>query len=453
MWGSSRINDFLARRPALGRLLANCSWLISERLVLLAAGFLVNIWFVRYLGPDRYGTFAYALSFAALFSALASAGMDTVVVRELTRSPGEDGAILGTALGIRIIAAMVAWTLASVAIFLARGDALARLLVIALAGQSIFTASGVFELWFQAKIAARGVVLVRTTVTLAFQAARCVLIAAHASLPAFAVLVLISAGLSVGGIAWLYVRSRAPGARLEFDRMRARAMMRDSWPLVIVSLSIVVYMKIDQVMLAAMSGDHENGIYATAVALSELWYFLPMSVAATVFPVIVKSRDRLAPDGFVLRMQAFYDGMALLSYSVALPVVVLATPIIVKMYGAPYAAAAGVLRVHVLSFVFVSLGVARGRYLVTENLTRFSMFATLLGATMNVALNVVLIPSFGATGAAWSTLLSYATANHLSSFVHPLVRRQGVLANRALVVFFRPSALRETLKPRSQLAQ
>src|SRR5207248_10295927 len=138
-----------------------------------------------------------------------------------------------------------------------------------------------------ARSAGRGVAVSRPVVFVAAALVRCLLIFADTSLVAFAVLLVSTNILTTVVTYWLYRRARTNRERLSFDLARARALLADGWPLLIASFSIVVYMKIDQVMLTAMSGDRENGIYAVAVNLSELWYFLPTAVAATVFPLIV----------------------------------------------------------------------------------------------------------------------------------------------------------------------
>jgi O-antigen/teichoic acid export membrane protein len=437
---ADRVRRALGRRPLFRRLAGNVGWLLAERAVLLATGFLVNIAFVRHLGPTQYGLYSYALSFAALFTTLAALGMDGIVVRELTRSPEHTGSILGTALWLRIGAAVGAWGAAIAGIWWMRPDAASHTLVWVLGANGLFMALTVFELWFQSRISARGPVLARSGVALLSQAARLVLIVAGAPLVAFATLFVGGTAATAAALYWLYARGGVP-SRVRFDGSRARTLLRDSWPQIVASLSVVVYMRIDQVMLGAMAGDHETGIYAVAAALSELWYFLPVAIASTVLPVIVTARDTLDGPSFDAKMQTFYDAMLALGYGVAVPVFLLAGLIIGILYGPAYAASAQVLRIHVLSFVFVCIGSARGRFLVAENLMRFSMLATAIGAAANVGLNLWLIPRWGAVGAAWATLLSYAAANYLSGFLDRRVRRQTWLLTRSLAVPLRPRAL------------
>lgn len=436
-----RIRRRFERSPALAKVAGNVGWLVSERVAVLVAGFAVNVWLVRHLGPARYGLYGYALNFATVFGFVASLGLDPIIVREVARAPQEDGRILGTALVLRTAAASVAWVGCVVAVFVARSDTLTRAMVAVIAVGAVALAAGVFELWFQARIAARDLVVARTAIFLSGCAARCALIFFDLPLAAFAVLLMLTSVATVAASYLLYRTHRAAGARLSWDAGRARSLAADAWPLMIASASVIVYMKIDQVMLASMAGDAENGIYAVAAALSEVWYFLPGAIAATVFPLVVKAYDTLRATDFDERMQLFYDGMAALGYAVALPIAVLAAPVVRLLYGDPFARSAEVLSVHVVSFLFVTLGVARSRFVLAENLTRFAMVTGVTAAGLNVALNLVLIPRHGALGAAWSTLLSYATANYLTGFLHARVRRHAWLMTRSLVVPFRPGGL------------
>jgi O-antigen/teichoic acid export membrane protein len=176
-------------------------------------------------------------------------------------------------------------------------------------------------------------------------------------------------------------------------------------------------MKIDQVMLGEMVGDSAVGIYATAVKISELWYFIPSAIAGSVFPKIVSSRENASEEVYRERMQAFYDAVALLSYLVIIPVTLSAEPLIKLIFGAEYAESASILQVHIWAFLFVALGTAQGKWLVTENFTKFSMLTAILGAFFNVSLNAFVIPTYAGLGAAWATLLAQAIANYFSLFL------------------------------------
>ncbi len=283
-------------------------------------------------------------------------------------------------------------------------------------------------------------VIARTAVALLYALVRFLLVAGQAPLLAFGVAFALNAALTLAASYALY---RLPGSRgkLSFTWRRARALLADSWPLIVTGAAITVYMRLDQVMLGTMAGDQATGIYATAAALSELSYMLPIAISTSVLPLLVRAQASGDPRGVSRTMQLLYDGMAASSYLVAAVVTVAARPALTLVLGPAYRPSADVLVVHVWTLLFVSLGMARSRFLVAENHTRFSIAAALLGGAVNVVLNLALIPRWGAMGAAWATLLAQVSASYASGVLDQRVRGSFLQATLALLVPFRWSAL------------
>jgi O-antigen/teichoic acid export membrane protein len=433
-WLPARLRAAAAARPLVARLLENASWLAGERVAVLALAFFFNAWFVRALGPEEYGRYSWAVSFAALFGALATLGMDSLVVRSLARAPGDAGEILGTAGVLRLAAGALAWAATGIVALAFRDDGPSRALVVIVGASSLFLGAGVFELWFQARLAARGTSLGRVGVAVLVQLGRGALILLAAPTWAFGLLYTASHALTSAVACFLFLRSRGPTDRLRASAARARELARDTVPLAFSAVCIAVYMKVDQVMLVAMVGDRENGLYAPAAMLSEVLYFLPVAIGASAFPIIVRARDELSPGELRQRLQQFYDAMAALGYAVAIPMAILAGPIVHLLFGPAYAETAGVLRAHVASFLFTTLGIARGRFLVADGRTWFAFASTALGAAANVLLNLLLIPRHGAMGAAWATVAAYLVANHLSSYLWRPVWPQAALITRSILL-------------------
>lgn len=437
-WLPARLGRSLAARPVLQALAANASWLVGERLAQVAVGVVVSALVVRYLGPAENGRLNFALSLVFLFSPLATLGMDQIIVRELARHPEREGEILGTALRLRAAGGIAAWALAALVAVITRPDPAARWMVAISGASSLFLAVGVYELWFHARIDARRLVMARTAASLATQGLRLGLVLAAAGAVAFSVAAPFQAVLVFAATARLFAR-QAPGAALRgWDGALAREMVRDSAPMLASAVAVAVYMKIDQVMLVAMRGDAENGIYAPASNLSEFGSFVPAAIATSAFPLIVKALDTLPAREADARLQRFYDAMVACGYLVAVPVALAAGPLVQVLYGPAYARTAPVLQAHVASLVFIAVGLARGRFLVARNHVWFICGAAVLGAAVNVLLNLLLIPRHGAMGAAWATVGAYAAANYLSGWLWRPTWRQTALLTRSLLLPVRP---------------
>jgi PST family polysaccharide transporter len=203
---------------------------------------------------------------------------------------------------------------------------------------------------------------------------------------------------------------------------RARALLRESWPLLFASIAVLINMRIDQVMLGEMAGDQiasdrAVGLYTAAVRLSEIWYFVPTVLAASAFPALiaVHGKDAAAE---AWQWRRLYTLMLWLAIAAGAGTIVLAGPVINLLFGADYAEAAPILIVHIWSGVAVCVGTVWSKWILLEGRLRLTLYVQLLSAVLNIGFNLWLIPQMGALGAAIATLLSSTLSVVVSVFMH-----------------------------------
>ena len=404
------LRNRLESRPNLLRALKNFAWLFSDKIVRMGIGLLVGVWVARYLGPEQFGLLNYAVALVALFGAVASMGLNGIVVRDLVNQPDTANETLGSSLVLQIVGGLIAFGLAVLAISLLRpDDALAKLIVAILGYALVFKASDVVRYWFEAQVQSRYVVWVENGIFLILAAIKVGMILSHAPLLAFVWASFAEALLVALGLFALVARR---GGQFHAWRVRARrvkTLLADSWPLILSGLAVMVYMRIDQIMLGQMLGDEAVGVYTAAVRISEVWYFVPTAIIASAIPAIIAAR-KAAPDKYQSQMQKLYELMTLLALAVALPMSILSDEVINLLFGNGYAGAGSVLAIHIWAAVFVFLGLASSQWLIQEGRQHVILQRTLLGAFINVLLNLWLIPTHGVVGAAWATTISYAIA-------------------------------------------
>jgi PST family polysaccharide transporter len=205
-------------------------------------------------------------------------------------------------------------------------------------------------------------------------------------------------------------RRVAPRVRFKIPQLSTLAyLFGQGWPLLLSSISVILYMKMDQIMLKFMCGDLETGIYLAAVRLSELWNFIPVVICSSIYPSILKARETDSVK-YARRTQLLCDGLYHLSLASAVFITLFAAPIVKTLFGSAYLASIPVLQVHIWSTIAVFLGIASGQWLVAEGLQFISLIRTALGLLVNLMLNLVLIPNYGALGAALATTVSYFVA-------------------------------------------
>jgi PST family polysaccharide transporter len=413
-------------------MLTNTGWLFGDRALRMGMGLVVGLWVARYLGPEQFGLLNYAQAFVALFTALATLGLDRIVVRDLVQHPEKKGEILGTTLALRLAGALAAILVQGLTVYFIQPDNLLLHLLVAILGSAmVFQAFDSVDLWFQSQVQSRHTVIAKNAAFLLMGGVRVALILARQPLVAFAVAILGEAALGAFFLLLRYRHQRGDPGAWRVSGAWAKTLLRDGWPLILSGLAVMIYMRIDQIMLGQMGGNAAVGIYSAAVRISEVWYFIPIAITSSVAPSIIASRQ-LGEALYYGRIQKLMRLMVLLSVGIALPMTFLGPLLVVRLYGTAFAASGPILALHIWTAVFVFLGLAQGPWLVAEGLMKVSLNRTLAGGVVNVLLNLYLIPRFGGMGAAWATLAAQATSTLLVNAVDPRTRRIFWMELRAL---------------------
>lgn len=416
------IHRRIAHRPNLVKIVDNIGWLFIDKILRMGVGLFVGVWVARYLGPEQFGLLNFAMAFTGLFAAIAALGLEGIVVRDIVRDSESVCVTLGTAGVLQLVGGLVSFMLILGGIaYLRPEDALARSIVAILGSMMLLKSGDIAVFWFESQVQSKYTVWVQNSVFLIFAAVKVALIMLQAPLMAF-VWAMLADALVVALVLVTVMGRRGPSlSRLQLSADRAKSLLKDSWPLILSSIAITMYMKIDQIMLGQMIGDEAVGIYGAAVRVSEVWYFIPMAIVASVFPAILEAKKRSLTE-YYARLQKLYDLMVLISVAVALPMTFLSGPIIGLLFGEAYSGAGTLLAIHIWASVFVFLGVASGKYFLAENWQILSFQRTALGAIVNVALNFLLIPKYSTVGASIATVLSQAIAAWLFDAIQPITR-------------------------------
>ena len=413
-WLPPLLRKRLVGRHKLQALLSNSGWLLFDKVVRMIFGLTVGALVARYLGPSGFGELNYSIAFVALFTAIAGLGLDNVVVRDLVRKPDYRTKLLGSAFTLKLIGAFTALILAETIIFLLRpADGVTHWLVGILAAGSIFQAFDVIDFLFQSTIQSKFTVIARVIAFVVFAFVRLFLIFAHSGLIAFAMATSGELVFAAAGLFFAYRRVFKMSSFGWGEPKVMRELLSESWPFMLSTLAIMIYMRIDQIMLASMSGEASVGLYSAALRLSEIWYFIPMAIVSTVAPSLTAMRSQSTVE-YYARTQRLYTLFARIAYLIAIVMSFLSTPLIILVFGTHYAGAGPILSVHIWAAVFVFLGVATGPWVVNEGLGQLQFYRTILGAIANILINLVLIPKFGGIGAAIATLISQAVAVYFS---------------------------------------
>jgi O-antigen/teichoic acid export membrane protein len=420
-------------RHYLQNVISNTGWQFADNILRMSVGLVVGIWIARYLGPKNFGLLNYAIAFVSLFAPLATLGLDDIVVRDLVHDPTPKNEIIGTAFILKLTGSIAAVLTAVLLVFALRPtDTMSHWLVGILSVSFLFQVFNIVECWFNSQVNAKTIILAKSVSFIICSLTRIFLIVTEASLLAFALISVIEVVISSIGLVVAYKLKGSLFSNLRFTSARAKILIKDSWPLLFSIISIVVYQRIDQVMLQEMVGSTEVGIYSVAVRMSEVWAFIPSVIYWSVYPSILEARQT-SDDLFYERLQKYYNLMALLSYAIAIPVTLIAQWLVPTLFGEAYSRAGLMLIILIWANMFTGLEIARTAFLNAMNLNRIYLAAIFAGGVLNIVLNLFLIPKFGGLGASYASLVSYWFAAHGSCFFSRSLYKTGRMMAKAMV--------------------
>jgi len=415
-------------------ILRNSGWLLCDKVLRLGILFILNVWMARYLGPPDFGLLSYAQSLVSLLVAVANLGLYGVVVRELVARPGMSDRILGSSLVLRIASgAFSAVVAVAVASRLRPGDGGFAFLVAIIAGTLLFQAAEVFDFYFLSRLESR-LSLISTFPSLVIGSLlRLAALLNAGTVHQFAMIILLESVLVACGFLVVYHRRTGRLFQLQAGRDEMASLLRDSLPLIGAGIMMMIYSRIDQVMMGYLTTTTQVGVYAAAVRLAEFWYVVPTVLLQSLYSTMIESR-KVSGEGYQRILQYAFDLMTVISLLFVLLLATTAGPLMTLVYGGRYEGGAPILALYVTAGVFVMIGHVREYWITMESRTRLSLVTMASGALINVLLNLLLIPHYGGMGAAVATVVSVAVSGYLVNLVIPSTRHLFVMQSSSLLV-------------------
>ncbi len=414
----------------------NTAWLFFEKFLRLIVGLFVSVWLARYLGPSQYGLFSYAHSFVALVGAVATLGLDGIVVRELVKDETKRDILLGTSLKLKILGAFLVYIILAIAIKFTNNDRFTNLLIFIIAAGYVFQSFNVIDLYFRAKVISKFSVIANSISFLLSSIAKIILILLKAPLIAFAAISVFDQMIITIGYIYFYKKCDSLAlSRWRFDSNIALKLLKDSWPLIFSGIVVTLYMRIDQVMIKNMLGNWAVGQYAVAVRITEVFLFIPVVITQSIMPSIIKAKT-IDTDLYYSRLQILYQLLILISFVISVVLFLGKDKLILLLFGPTFQEAAKVLAIYVWSNIFIYMNNASWQWYLAENLQFYASLRLALGALVNILMNLYMIPHWGITGAAWATLISYSIATYFGNLISRKTIKNFVLLSKALLNFW-----------------
>lgn len=423
---------------------ANAGWIIGCRIVQALLGVVISMLTARYLGPSQFGVINYAAALVAFVAPLAKLGLTHVVVQEVVYSPDDEGKIVGSSIGMSMTSSVLCMIGIAAFSVIANPNDKETILVCAL--YSILLIANALEFvqyWFQAKLMSKYPSIVSVIVYILISVYKAILLYLKMDIYWFAVSNAIDH--MIIGIVLLFIYNKRSDHRLKFSFAWAKKLFAKSKFFIVSSMMITIFAQTDKIMLKFMISDAEIGIYSAASTCAAMTSFVFAAIIDSMRPTVVACKKK-SDSSYELNMCRLYAIIIALALAQSLFMTLLAKPIILILYGRDYISSVSVLAIIVWQTTFSYMGSVRNVWILAEEKQRYLWIINLSGALMNVFLNFLLIPRWGAVGAAVASVITQVFTNFVIGFFIKPIRYSNTLMLRSLHPRFLSGMLKAVFK-------
>ena len=397
------------------RTIKNAAWIIGCRILQSGLALLVTMLSARYLGPSGYGLINYAASLVAFFVPIMQLGLNSTLVRELIADPDHEGETLGTALTMTFASSIACVIgIATVASFLNQGESDTILVCVLYSLLLVFQSLEMIQYWFQAKLLSKYTAVTILAAYIVVSAYRITLLMTGGSIYWYAISQAID--FAIIAVVLLIIYYRLSGNRLKFSVKRAADMLGRSKHYILSSMMITIFAQTDRIMLKLMMNEEAVGYYSAAASCATLTAFVFVAIIDSARPSILEGKQK-SEEAFRQGMKSLYAAIIILAMLQSGAIALLAKPIIRILYGTEYGASVAVLRIIVWFTTFSYLGAVRDIWILAEKKQNYLWIINLSGAMANIVLNGILIPTYGANGAAAASLITQIFTNVIMGWI------------------------------------
>ena len=391
------------------KIIRNVFWAVIGKVITLFSTLIVGIFVARYLGPKQYGLMSYVISIASLFTVFATFGSSEIIIRELSKKEKPKEVVLGSAMALRMGLAILCFISIVIYLFFS-GETTETSTFTSIVDNEYIVKSEIFR-------------------TIIGAIVKIILLFCKAPLIAFVFALAFDFLLLASGYIVVYRKKIGPICQWNIDFKFVKTLLTTSFPLLISSTAVIIYQRIDQVMIAKMLDNEFVGYFSTAMSFVNVLAFIPITIMQTTSPILVEywKNDKLKYEQESQRIIGATTWLLIILCSI---VALLSSPIINYTYGASYTDAIPVLQILVFKVVGIAIINLSGQLIIIENIHQLAFIRNILSCVICIICNYYFIPRWGIIGSAWATIITvFFTGEVANIFIpkyHHILKKQNV---------------------------
>ncbi|UAA39144.1 flippase [Paraneptunicella aestuarii] len=403
------------------RIFNNINWILVEKVSKAGLTALTSILVARYLGADGLGAISIALTLYSIFAVFGTLGLERFLLKELETQDCVPEKLIGGSLLLRLFGAFLASALMNFVVPFAYPDNSQLQLMVFVLSFAFFIAVGnVFEVFYRHQLRSKYVTVVRVLGLFASAFSKLLIIWLGLDVVWFTLPVLLET--AVVSISFMFLRYRDPELaldKLQFQLTESKRILNASWPLFFSGLVGTLYFQLDKVVIYQYLDEASLGRYTLLFQLVSILTFLIHSINLSVTPMLNKLYFE-SVERFWQRYREVTALKSILALLVGIGLVGLGNIVIPFLVGDEFIYSTSLFLIFACYFVFVSIGSLQAEYCVLIGVVKPLFYLRVITLSVNLVLNIILIPIWGLEGAAFASVASY----FLNQFILPCLIRE-----------------------------
>lgn len=397
------------------RFAQNVTWVFIGNALHAVFQFLLNVLAARILSEHSFGLINYSISLVALFTAVSTLGFSGVISKKFAECENKGGEYLWSAFFSRVVISIpFILVIMVIGIIHSPGDKNFHRILFCQALSLVFSAGDIFVYWFRYKYKASTVAITRL-VAFGFMAIwRVVALLLFKSSVIYTFCTVFETAVLSGVLIFIYVKQKYP--KLRFNYISLKGMFLESYPFIFSAILATIYGQTDRLMLESMVSTEAVAYYSVSLTLASAISILPTALIEGFRPEIFVQKE-INEVLYKKRLSQLYGIVFWVCVLYCLFITFFAKEIILVLYGKKYLPAVSSLSLIVWYTSFSYFGAINNIYMISEKKSKWVQITTLVGALVNIVLNMLLIPQMGICGAALASLLTQVITNFILLYV------------------------------------
>lgn len=377
--------------------------LLIAQIISMILGFAYTIYIARGVGSEGFGKLNFALAFTGVFILCADLGLNTLITRDVSRQKSQVGIYLWNVLLIRSFLSIITFGLISIMVTSLNYPEQTIKVVQLIALSSIcVNFSAMFHAIFQAFEQMEYVSLSQIFSSLLMYIGIIIAIKNDLNIIDISIIYIAVSAIVLGINIIIYIW-KFPVSKVKIDWNFWKYLLKESLPFWVATFFVIIYYRIDIIMISLMKDDSAVGWYSASYRLIDALSSVSAIFTIAMFPVFSKYYIS-SKDSMNLAFQKSLKFLILLAIPIGIGTTILADQIIYLIYGTGYSQSVIALKILIWASVLGLIDLAPWTLLNSTNNQRTLMIYTFVGVVFNITFNYMLIPSMSYVGAAISTV-------------------------------------------------